>query len=373
MQPEIRPDTFPALDGLRGLAVMLVVLSHMGNQGMDLLPWPSFAGYGKAGVFLFFVLSAYLLTRQALTDLAGESRVETLRYWSSYLVRRAFRIFPLYWIVLTTALVGYFAGFEFVRRLSPENWLQHMLMLRGESIFWTIPVEFSYYLVIPVLATVCVAIARFNRWLPSAFTALCLVAAAIIWPEQASALNGIVLWPYLVIFLSGSLAACVGVAMASAPKRAPPGQSAVRLLWWLVLIALLLIVFATIPDAWRTITGSDITNRHFHRDYLFYGVFWTSILFVIMQTGVGHAVFASPPARFLGRTSFSIYLTHLPVLALWSQVDLPATLVAAGALLTVAAFAWLTWRWIEVPGINLGKVISKRILKREEIHARTFS
>src|SRR5690606_3191773 len=54
-----------ALDGLRGLAVLIVMASHWSNAGVDLLPW-SMAGTGKSGVYLFYVLSAFLLARLML-------------------------------------------------------------------------------------------------------------------------------------------------------------------------------------------------------------------------------------------------------------------------------------------------------------------
>ena len=67
MQPRaLRILTIKSLDGLRGFAVLLVLLSHMSLVGINLVPGLDFAGIGKAGVYLFFVLSAFLLTWQSL-------------------------------------------------------------------------------------------------------------------------------------------------------------------------------------------------------------------------------------------------------------------------------------------------------------------
>lgn len=63
---ESAPERSAALDGLRGLAALMVVASHGSAGGQHLLPGLSLEGIGKHGVFLFFVLSAFLLTRQAL-------------------------------------------------------------------------------------------------------------------------------------------------------------------------------------------------------------------------------------------------------------------------------------------------------------------
>ncbi|MEG3765206.1 acyltransferase family protein [Alteromonas sp. 14N.309.X.WAT.G.H12] len=51
-----------SLDGLRGLAALIVVASHASNAGMYFLPFLRFEGMGKSGVYLFFLLSSFLLT-----------------------------------------------------------------------------------------------------------------------------------------------------------------------------------------------------------------------------------------------------------------------------------------------------------------------
>jgi len=71
----VPPKHFPALDGLRGLAAMAVVFSHASNADMGVIYGVPLAGLGRFAVWLFFVISAFLLTRQALVALsAGEYR-----------------------------------------------------------------------------------------------------------------------------------------------------------------------------------------------------------------------------------------------------------------------------------------------------------
>ena len=85
-----------SLHGLRGLAVLYVVASHVGNAGFSLLPLPMDA-IGKVGVWIFFSLSAYLLTSR-LADRVSKGSIsgEIL----SYAAHRIFRIYPLYLCVL---------------------------------------------------------------------------------------------------------------------------------------------------------------------------------------------------------------------------------------------------------------------------------
>ena len=96
------------LDGLRGVAVLLVVWSHLSLKGLHALPQLNLEGSGKYGVYLFFSLSAFLLTHQIL--IARREQRRSPRYWARYSVRRVLRIFPLYAFVLLVGVWGTAAG-----------------------------------------------------------------------------------------------------------------------------------------------------------------------------------------------------------------------------------------------------------------------
>ena len=82
-----------SLDGLRGFAALIVVFSHTSNAGMFFIPLLDLRGVGKSGVFLFFLLSSFLLT---LPLLRKKKEVLSLSVMSHYWQRRFFRIYPLY-------------------------------------------------------------------------------------------------------------------------------------------------------------------------------------------------------------------------------------------------------------------------------------
>lgn len=92
------PEHSKALDDLRGIAVMLVLLSHASNVGIHFQYLLNFQKIGKAGVYLFFVLSAYLLDRQIA--IAFINNKSSKLYWKNYFVRRFLRIYPLFVIAL---------------------------------------------------------------------------------------------------------------------------------------------------------------------------------------------------------------------------------------------------------------------------------
>src|SRR4051794_1290022 len=101
--PLDRAQRFPALDGLRGLAVLLVLLDHATDAELRLFPAANMNRAGKYGVYLFFVLSAFLLAHLSLCQ--PDAQLLRARTWCNYAVRRFLRIFPLYAIVLVTLVV----------------------------------------------------------------------------------------------------------------------------------------------------------------------------------------------------------------------------------------------------------------------------
>ena len=153
-----KTEHFKALDGLRGIAVLMVLLSHSSNANVFFHELLNFQKVGKVGVYLFFVLSAYLLDRQiAQAFLSGKA---SKLYWKNYALRRFLRIYPLFCISLILHGILNLIGFKTVIDNSLDIPL-HMFLLKGESIFWSIPVEFKYYLISPIIMWFC---QRFLNW-----------------------------------------------------------------------------------------------------------------------------------------------------------------------------------------------------------------
>ena len=131
----------PGLDGLRGIAALIVLLAHMSSGSFFLFPGGSFLGIGRSGVVLFFILSSFLLTSQVLDwparDLLGANR------WLRYLEARILRIWPLYLFVLVFCVATtYLQIIPVAWRAAPllnnlpfpmtlDSLRQHLLLQRG--------------------------------------------------------------------------------------------------------------------------------------------------------------------------------------------------------------------------------------------------
>jgi peptidoglycan/LPS O-acetylase OafA/YrhL len=143
------------LDGVRAIAVLMVIFFHFFFD-LNLHPLlTKVANFGRTGVSLFFVLSGFLITRILVAT------KESPGYFSSFYVRRALRIFPLYYLFLTLIFIilPLISGKPFPPfSLQMYNWtyLQNFaLAFRWEHVsprhLWSLSVEEHFYLFWPLL------------------------------------------------------------------------------------------------------------------------------------------------------------------------------------------------------------------------------
>jgi peptidoglycan/LPS O-acetylase OafA/YrhL len=151
---------YPTLDGLRAIAVLLVILFHCfylnithlpQDSSEDLIrhmaPWFNWIWQGDKGVDLFFVLSGFLISMLLLREHQHHGKVDVLRFYR----RRAARILPAYILILGTAWFAHLPHREwiwsnllFINNLQPANtyfvpWT------------WSIAVEVQFYLLFPIM------------------------------------------------------------------------------------------------------------------------------------------------------------------------------------------------------------------------------
>ena len=336
--------SLPALDGLRGLAVLVVLLSHLANAGLPVLPGLSLSGTGKSGVYLFFVLSAYLLTRQLLARPAAAWRAPAT--WLDYALRRVLRIWPLYLVVLlgSAALTASGLAPWWPYPMPPDALLRHVLLQEGVSVLWSIPPEFHYYLWLPLVALAFGLADRFGGlWAALALGVAAGALALWLWPPATAEVNDVRLGPYLTLFLAGALAAVLSRRWSARPP-APR---------WFALLgaASLLALLATVPAVAAALGVVPFTADLNHRWFVFFALAWSGLLLALVHGGaLLRRPFEWAPMRALGWVSFSAYLWHMPVLA---AVTGPLGLRGGMALLVftlaTALVSWASWRALERP------------------------
>lgn len=290
----------PSLDGARGLAVCLVLLDHLGSA--KIIPFRGFRGMGHIGVFLFFSLSAFLLTVPFWLE--SDAALTEWETWSTYLWRRFLRIYPLYTLVLLTE---HFTQTDFPW----SSVADHLLLRQGVGVFWTMEIETKYYLILPLMVLTFMVAWRRNATMGM----LCAIATAVIvhsllriegkWWSQ----DGHVLSPYLLVFLTGSLA---GSAYAFAILNYTPSRS-LRRVCEAAAIGSLALSFFTLPAFSGRLPKA--LNPGWHAGIILTGIFW-AVFILGHLNGVGYvkSFLELRPLRYLGLISYSVYLWHEPVI-----------------------------------------------------------
>lgn len=360
---------FLGLDGLRGLAILMVMFGHFIVVGKNLepsTPWHRFLQSGYLGVDLFFVLSGFLITG-ILIDTKHRSPYFRVFYW-----RRALRIFPLYYGLLAISWLTVVWLTPGDRLLLTGNdsplwfWLYASnigMALKGTWLdcpswiglghFWSLAVEEQFYLVWPLLV----------YWLPGKWLERLCVFLIVCSPWIMHPLaNWIGDVPAYASTLSrlGVLAAGGWLAVQ---WRRPQMWSALSgyFHYFATGLGLLLLLERTVLPS---LSGYESTI------VLLLGV----ALVGMAVNGTGRfsaGFFKSSILRWLGKYSYGIYVYHHALKPVWIYFLWEKSIVPwvgggwAGTLLYTAVatvfsllLAWLSWRFFEAPLLAHKSLIS---------------
>jgi peptidoglycan/LPS O-acetylase OafA/YrhL len=289
-----------ALDGIRGLAVLIVIASHTSALGM--------AKHGAMGVWLFFALSAFLLTIPFTADPYAALQPRRLR---RYVARRLRRILPGYYFLIFWV---FFLGSSNLELL----W-RHLAFLEANGIWWTIPQEMLFYLVLPVLAASHVWVFRRN----TAATVLGLVflgaMADFYLDNSVFAIRGNSQWLpfYLGVFLPGMAASFAYGSPALSRLAAIPAVNRGLNAFGLVILAMLLL---TAPAHYQRYLADVPLIRMLGANSAwghpgFFGAMGALLIYctVVCEGRLLYRILSFAALRALGVVSFSLYLIHILV------------------------------------------------------------
>ncbi|MBS0661212.1 MAG: acyltransferase [Verrucomicrobia bacterium] len=180
--PPTTPDRrIPSLDGLRGISILLVLCGHA-SYGLTWIPQPilAYAGNGRLGVMVFFLLSGYLIYSLSVREVLATGRFD----WRAFYLRRVLRIFPCFYVFILTVVVLRSLGLvdlSLSTLLSAATFTLNYGHLWAGSTpspdyhvvahYWTLALEEQFYLTWPVLMLLFL-----RRQLRSALVAVMLLA-----------------------------------------------------------------------------------------------------------------------------------------------------------------------------------------------------
>ena len=342
----LRQGYFPALDGLRAVAIVGVLWHHS-------LPGPREGWLGRlfVGVPLFFALSGFLITTRLLAERRQTGEIALGRFW----LRRSLRIFPLYYAVLAAfalylawrpADLGsqhFFENFGFYATYT-SNWFVDYAVPYPVwfGFAWSLATEEQFYAWWPPLLRRCQSSAQAMLALLGvlALGQLCLYGPVAGWLALHEPLFRILTSVAPALSLGALLALCLDEQRSFTPVwallRAAPALTAALPLVWIG--ALLVHPFGT----------------PLLLDLGFVALVASAVL--CPDSALGH-VLGARPLIALGRVSYGIYLLHVPVLGLLRRaapglVERPELLFPV-ALCVSWGFASLSHRYFESPLLAL--------------------
>lgn len=347
---QMGPSYRPAIDGYRGLFIILVMLYHFGVTEL--------AG-GWVGINHFFTFSGFLIGGILIKESQRRGRIDALRFY----LRRARRIVPAMTLLVAAVLTHTLlvdsgdrpqtAGDAFATMTFWQNW---RLVSRDDQYFdvlvepsplrhvWTLGVEEQFYLLAPFLVA-AVLLVR-GRWARTALV-LGLAVASAVWTAHLAdtGATGSRLY-YGTDVRAQALLVGVAVAMLLTPDRrgrAPrlPRAAAETIGWAGTLLAISAFFVLDATGRWVFDNGG-------------------MLIFAVMAAGMGASALDPRPLRInrlmswsplvhLGQISYGLYLFHWP-LEIWLPTDgLPTVLDIVLKLVLSWVIAVLSYRFVEVP------------------------
>ncbi|GGB84352.1 hypothetical protein N798_09755 [Knoellia flava TL1] len=353
-KPRPASDFRPDIQGLRAIAVGLVVLYHL---------WPKRLSGGYVGVDVFFVISGFLITSHIHREIVSTGHLRVTRFWA----RRIRRLLPASLLVLVLSGLGVLlfapstTWAQTAREIAAsalyvQNWqlatsaVDYMALDNVPTVaqhFWSLSVEEQFYAVWPVLILGLLAVMRLrgHRDTRKAVLAgLALLSVASLTWSVVSTLQDQA-FAYMSTFTRVWEFAAGGITALALVSLRRPGATVAA---WLGLAAVVG-------------SGSVLTEASLFPGWVaLFPVLGTVALLVSgAETPVGR-VLATRPMTFVGDISYSVYLVHWPLIVLVPHLTGHPLRWTEKLLILVATLglAWLSKTWVEDP-LRTGPLLSK--------------
>lgn len=357
---------FGELDGIRGIAAFFVFFSHVAGllyeSEIVRLAYASplrIFWDGAAAVDLFFVLSGFVLS---LPFLVNKTNVTEIGY-GQFAVKRIFRLFPAFWVALVFSLVlraeynpasmlqlSEWAKIQWTHQITLGVILKNIFMLPGaevnaiDPVIWSLIVELRMSLLLPLIILILNRSERF-------FLHALLVLATIFLGFSINALT------YLPLFTVGAIAA----------KWLMPVRQKLLVIGKLQMLCILLFGIALYGNR-----GVFHIQSQYMKDLI--SGFGAVIVILLALSSIRFSQILSLKIfEFMGKTSYSFYLLHLPILLYVTSLLYPSTgsifICAIVTLVVAYPLSYLVFRFIELPANACGRTISYAI-KNFELYSK---
>lgn len=371
------------MDSMRAVAAIAVVGFHTGNSfgvadvASSVRPY---AGRLNVGVWIFFVISGFLLYRPSVAARLSGGDSPTI---GGYAWRRFLRIFPGYWVALTVFTIWTGASGVFTVSDAPRQYLLIQnywatTYTNGLGQAWSLSVELTFYVALGLLIVLFGRLAR-RRGSTTIGMELAVVAVLIVtgvayrWVTMHTTLarpSAYLGW-YIDAFGAGMLLAVLSVHFDRLPRRPALVRAIERfpVLPWAVALV----------GYWAVSTQIGLTGDYLQgltiRQTMLESLYYTAIAVLVVlpaiwgeqRQGVVRKLLDNPVMRYLGKISYGIFLYEGLALVELSKANIQTLTVPhltyllwwAITLGLSAAFATASWYLIEAPALRQKRLVPR--------------
>lgn len=335
-----------SLDGLRAVAILLVLLAHLPHSIQNAPAWAhALATLGSLGVRIFFVISGFLISSLLFAEFAKTSDISLKKFY----FRRTLRIFPAFYTFVLVMVVAASAGLVVLEHHDvlaavtyTTNYHRHRGWYLGHS--WSLSVEEQFYLLWPfTIKRLGVRRALYAALGVVLIAPLVRVGTSVLWPSARPGIDE--------TFLTVADSMAVGCLLAGfrerlLTNRRYAGFLASRWIWVVPPIVLAAHLVPYSLASW--LFGETIENV---------GIALMIHALIDVRQGVAVRVLNLAPVAFIGTLSYSIYLWQQPFMRLRPELSVthfPLNLV----VLFTAALA--SYYLVERPMLRLRQRLERR-------------
>ncbi len=308
----ISPTRIREFDGLRGMAVLMVVFGHYCS---GIFRGVQFFSYASTGVDIFFVLSGFLIGGIILDGLHEPG------FFIRFFRRRAARILPLFYLVLTVSVVlrhymdlvpwagGHFPYWTYAT-FTMNIWSAVQAKEPGLLLapIWSLSVEEKFYLIAPFLILLTT-----RRQLPAILLALCVMAIAFRYAFRPN------IYAMELVLPARMDSLVIGIGVAVIQRRA--GLMRYKN-WWKVALFALPVVYLPILVALR---GQDFLLAH-----TFFALITAAYMLSVLSCPDARSAFRASWLAFFAEISYGMYLIHEMVNVLLTRILLGKAIYSPG-------------------------------------------
>ena len=315
---------YPECDGIRGIAILLVFWVHcsvlLHSHRPDYPIWDIFhitVYSGYYGVQLFFVLSAYLLFRSQYARISNGRKPQRL---SHFIIRRFFRIAPLYYLSTLAIVLMVDTGLPANEKL--KHTVLHLLFLHIfypetaysiNSVTWSLGVEFMFYLCLPFIVLITFQLSNWKLHNSKPVTGPILgisvaIAAAFLTYSTSS------------LFSSSAVAFCFGILVAILSQDFSMNHGIDKRIVTIIGILALIGIFHVHYQLYEI---GKLSEEQFNQKLIekipLISFYYAAALFAgSMKDHILYPALTFMPLRLIGLFSYEIYIIHVFIINHWA-------------------------------------------------------